>query len=302
MFQQLPRSHGFATPNGSSRNMPTVSRLDACEDLATSIRCFAISNVGQIVNQLHSSKPLPTRVAWDWRTAAHHIVKDAPVLLYVLTVLQNVIYPTHEPVRPLKIKCLLVPAVAIDGTATVAIGQRQGGSIVRQRATEAHWGWPPDLVNHETQVVVGTGRAATAKNCVRGGRQRDGSQLCAIHSRCRLINASPRPWNRIREGLVAGWIIPVVFGSPLVDVIVVVVIDIPGMARRPLQPIECFSRYVYSGLALPVRWYPRFKEDPMANQLIMSYCVELQGVAKAEGTSTQANQVSANSRNRVFIF
>ena len=35
MFQQLPRSHGFATPNGSSRDMPTVSRLDACEDLAT---------------------------------------------------------------------------------------------------------------------------------------------------------------------------------------------------------------------------------------------------------------------------
>ena len=173
IFQQLPRSHGFATPNGSSRDMPTVSRLDACGRFSHSIRCFAISNVGLIVNQLHSSKPLPTRVAWDWRTAAHHIVKDAPVLLYVLTVLQNVIYPTHEPVRPLKIKCLLVPAVAIDGTATVAIGQRQGGSIVRQRATEAQWGWPPDLVNHETQVVVGTGRAATAIDCVRG----DGSVM-----------------------------------------------------------------------------------------------------------------------------
>ena len=45
-----------------------------------------------------------------------------------------------------------------------------------------------------------------------------------------------------------------------------------------------------------------FKEDPMANQLIMSYCVELQGVAKAEGTSTQANQVSAKQQKPSFHF
>src|SRR5205807_8250122 len=51
----------------------------------------------------------------------------------------------------------------------------------------------------------------------------------------------------------------------------------------------------------PVRWYSVLQEDPIVNQVIMSYCAELHGVAEADSTRTQEKTVIANSRVARFI-
>ena len=52
---------------------------------------------------------------------------------------------------------------------------------------------------------------------------------------------------------------------------------------------------------MPARWYAVLQEEPIVNQLIMSYWVEVHGVAEADPTQAQKKTQIANSRVARFI-
>ena len=123
----------------------------------------------------------------DWRAPTHLVVVYGLILLHILTILQEVVNPTHQPVWSLKIKCFFIPAVVIAGSATVSIGQGQGESIRAQRAAKAQRSRPPNLIDHITEVVVGARQAIAAMDDVRSRGQRDGGKFGATGLPCSSV-------------------------------------------------------------------------------------------------------------------
>jgi hypothetical protein len=99
----------------------------------------------------------------------------------------------------------------------------------------------PNFIDHITQVFHRTRDATASINGVRSGGQRDGGEFRAVDPGCRLVHASRRPWHRNVKCLVTGWVHPVVFGDPLINVTVVILVDIPRRAGCSFHPIEYFS-------------------------------------------------------------
>src|SRR5215469_9802677 len=177
----------------------------------------------------------------DRSATALQVVVHGLILLNVLAILQHIVDPSHQPKRPLKVEGLFILAIIKARIAAVAIRQGQCGGVVGQRTAKAQPGRSPNLIHDVAQVLARAwGAVASIDGKGRGG-QRDGCELGTVHSGGRLVDTPRRPWNRMTKGFVARRVAPGVLGRPLVDVVVVVVIDIPRIPSGTLYPITDVS-------------------------------------------------------------